>query len=101
ADPADKAVSRRPRDEFLEGTTPALGGDDERCVLHEAPVVHEICDVLARGPLAGRAPAGNRVGATVVETDIVAFDDLGEVCPHVVEVDRVGGDVFGGGRGVG
>ena len=71
-----------------ERSPPPLRGHDERRVLHEAAVVDEVGDVLARGALPGRTPARDGVGSTVIETDVVALDHLGEVGAHVVEVDR-------------
>ena len=71
-----------------ERAAPALRGHDERRVLDEAAGVDEIGDVLARGSLPGGAPAGDGVGAAVVEPDVVPLDHLGEIGAHVVEIDR-------------
>ena len=88
ADAADEPVGRRALDQLLERAAAALRGDDERRVLDEAAVVDEVGDVLARGALPGRAPARDRVGPAVVEPDVVALDDLGEIGAHAIEVDR-------------
>ena len=72
----------------------ALGGDDHRPVLDERAVVDEVGDVLARGAPADLAPPLDRVGASRVEADLVAGDDLGEVGADVRRIlHRVDGQL--------
>ena len=54
--------------------TPALRGDHERRVLHEAALIHEVGDVLPGGALAGRAPPRDRIGPPMVEPDVVPVE---------------------------
>ena len=49
--------------------------------------VEQVVDVLARGALAGLAPARDGVGPLVVERHRLALEILGEIGPDVVEVD--------------
>src|SRR5207244_3453642 len=48
ADAGDETVRRRPLDQLLDRTPPALRRDHERAVLDERPGVAEMVDVLAR-----------------------------------------------------
>ena len=59
----------------------------ELTVLHEAALVAQLVDVLAGRPLFRVAPLPDRVGPGLVERHPVAFEHLGEVGPHRVEVD--------------
>ena len=87
ADTADEAVGRCALDELLERAAPALSGDDERCVLHEAAVVDEVGNVLACGPAAGRVAPLDGVGSAIVTPHGVSFEHLGQVGPDAIEVD--------------
>ena len=84
----DEPVGRRAFDQLLQRSAPALRRDHQGRVLHEAAGIQEVGDVLARRALAGRAPAGDRVGASTVEPDVVTPEHLGEVGANAFQVDR-------------
>ena len=73
ADPADQAVRRRARDQLLARAPALLGGEQQRAVLDERPLVHELREVLARGAPAALAAARDRVRARRVEAERVAL----------------------------
>ncbi len=83
-----QAVSRGPLDQVAERAAAALGGDGERPVLHEGPVVDQVSDVLPGGAAAAGVPPRGRVLPVGVRAHVVPLDRLVQIRADVVEVGR-------------
>ena len=78
-DATDHAVSRSSFDQFADGASATLRGDDHRPVLDERAFVDQVGDVLAGGAPANRPPLRNRLRPGRVEPDGMAFVHLGQI----------------------
>ena len=77
--PRDQPVGGGLRDQVLELTPAALGGDREAAVLDQRAGIDEVGDVLASGAAAGGMASLDRFAARLVAGQRLALAQLAEV----------------------
>ena len=85
----DHAIRRAPFDEILLGPSLTLRRQDERAVLHERAVVHEVEHVFACCALSRAPPPLDRFGPCLVLGPRPPPQHKGKVRANVVEVERL------------
>ena len=87
---AHQPVGGRARDQLLAAAAALLGGEHQRAVLDERPRVHQLGEVLARGPAPVLVTAGDRLTAGGVEADLVALTDRTQVGALALRLEFLG-----------
>ena len=83
----DDAVARRVLAQLIQRVALMLPRHDQRPVFVERARIDQPLDVFARHLVAGLAPAGDGLGAVLVQRQRVALDVLAQIVADVIEVE--------------